>query len=440
MQNLLMSKPCKIVIVGGGAGGLELATKLGDALGQRGKAEVSLIDASRTHIWKPLLHEVAAGTVDVGEHQLEYLAQARWHHFRFRLGYMEGLDRVKQEVHVAPSCNASGEQIIPRRSFGYDILVIAVGSLSNDFGISGVAEHCLFLDSLEQAQQFQQQLLETLLQLHTTTTAAATSPLHMAIVGGGATGVELAAQLHEVTRQLSSYGLDGIDPEQDIHLDLIEAGPRILSALPERLSQAATGELKRLGVHIHTSEQVVEVTAEGVTTANGHFIKARITVWAAGIKAPDFLADLHGLESNSINQLRVHDSLLTTQDPKIFALGDCAACPMHDGNGTVPPRAQAAHQQASHVARQIRRSLKNKPARSYRYRDYGSLVTLGRYTTVGNLMGGVGSMMISGWIARMVYLSLHQMHMAALYGLPRSLLLALANMLRRSLDPKVKLH
>jgi NADH dehydrogenase len=158
-----MSKPCKIVIVGGGAGGLELATRLGDTLGHRGKAEVTLIDASHTHIWKPLLHEVAAGTVDVGEHQLEYLAQARWHHFRFRLGYMEGLDRVKQEVHVAPSGNARGEQIIPRRSFGYDILVIAVGSLSNDFGIRGVAEHCLFLDSLEQAQQFQQQLLETLL-------------------------------------------------------------------------------------------------------------------------------------------------------------------------------------------------------------------------------------------------------------------------------------
>ncbi len=435
-----MSKPCKIVIVGGGAGGLELATKLGDTLGQRGKAEITLIDANRTHIWKPLLHEVAAGTVDVGEHQLEYLAQARWHHFRFRLGYMDGLDRVKQEVQVAPSCNAKGEQIIPRRSFGYDILVIAVGSLSNDFGISGVEEHCLFLDTSKQAQQFQQQLLETLLQLHTTTASAHAPPLHMAIVGGGATGVELTAQLREVTRQLSSYGLDSIDPEQDIHLDLIEAGPRILSALPERLSQAATQELKRLGVHIHTGEQVVEVTEEGVKTASGNFIKAGITVWAAGIKAPDFLADLHGLESNSINQLRVHDSLQTTQDPKIFALGDCAACPMHDGNGTVPPRAQAAHQQASHVARQIRRSMKNKPARAYRYRDYGSLVTLGRYTTVGNLMGGVGSMMVSGWIARMVYLSLHQMHLAALYGLPRSLLLALANMLRRSLDPQVKLH
>jgi NADH:ubiquinone reductase (H+-translocating) len=435
-----MSKPCRIVIVGGGAGGLELATKLGDTLGRRDKAEITLIDANRTHIWKPLLHEVAAGTVDVGEHQLEYLAQARWHHFRFRLGYMDGLDRVKQEVQVASSCNARGEQIIPRRSFGYDILVIAVGSLSNDFGISGVTEHCLFLDTSEQAQQFQQQLLETLLQLHTTTAAAPAAPLHMAIVGGGATGVELTAQLHEVTRQLSSYGLDSIDPEQDIHLDLIEAGPRILSALPERLSQAATEELERLGVHIHTGERVVEVTEAGIKTASGHFIKAGITVWAAGIKAPDFLADLHGLESNSINQLRVHESLQTTQDQKIFALGDCADCPMHDGHGSVPPRAQAAHQQASHVARQIRRSLKNKPARAYRYRDYGSLVTLGRYTTVGNLMGGVGSMMVSGWIARMVYLSLHQMHLAALYGLPRSLLLALANMLRRSLDPQVKLH
>ena len=435
-----MSKPCKILIVGGGAAGLELATSLGNTLGRRGKAGITLIDASRTHIWKPLLHEVAAGTADVGEHQLEYLAQARWHHFRFRLGRMEDLDRVKQEVYIAPTCNENGVEIIPRRTFSYDILVIAVGSLSNDFGVTGVAEHCLFLDTTDQAQQFQKRLLETLLQMHTATEQAPVEPLHMAIVGGGATGVELTAQLHAVTRQLSAYGLDSIDPEQDIHLNLIEASERILSPLPEHLSQSATQELKRLGVQIHTNERVVEVTPQGVKTTSGRYVEAGVTVWAAGIKAPDFLAGLHDLETNSINQLRVLDTLRTTRDENIFALGDCAACPMPDGNGTVPPRAQAAHQQATHLARQIRRRLKGKDIRPYRYRDYGSLVTLGRYSTVGNLMGFVGSMAVSGWIARMVYLSLYQMHQAALYGLVRSQLLLLANLLRRTVDPKIKLH
>lgn len=435
-----MSKPFKILVVGGGAGGLELATSLGDTLGRRGKAEITLIDASRTHIWKPLLHEIAAGTADIGEHQLEYLAQARWHHFRFRLGHMENLDRVKQEVYVAPTCNDRGDEIIPRRIFPYDVLVTAVGSLSNDFGVTGVAEHCLFLDTAEQAQQFQKRLLETLLQMHTTTKQSTTEPLHIAVVGGGATGVELTAQLHEVTRQLSAYGLDSIDPEQDIHLSLIEASSRILSPLPEKLSLAATQELSKLGVQIYTNERVVEVTPQGVRTSSGRFIKASVTVWAAGIKAPDFLAGLDGLETNSINQLQVFDTLQTTRDENIFALGDCAACPMPDGNGTVPPRAQAAHQQASHLARQIRRRLKGKDIRAYRYRDYGSLVTLGRYSTVGNLMGFVGSMTVSGWIARMVYLSLYQMHQAALHGLLRSQLLLLASVLRRSVDPKIKLH
>src|SRR3954469_3525448 len=114
-----------IVIVGGGAGGLELATRLGDRLGRRRRAAVTLVDRSPTHLWKPLLHEVAAGSLDIHAHQLDYLAQARWHHFTFAQGALEGLDRWKHEVAVAPVLDEAGAEVIPRRTLRYDTLVLA---------------------------------------------------------------------------------------------------------------------------------------------------------------------------------------------------------------------------------------------------------------------------------------------------------------------------
>ena len=431
----------QIVIVGGGAAGLELATALGNKLGKKGLADVILIDASRTHIWKPLLHEVAAGTLDSAEDELEYLAQARWSHFRYRLGRMVDLDREHQEVCIAATYGEEGNEIIPERRFHYDTLVIAVGSLSNDFGITGVKEHCLFLDSTAQAERFQRKLLNCMLKAHTQGKPIAEGQLDLAIVGAGATGVELAAQLHHVTRLLSAYGLDTIDPDKHIRIHVIEAGPRILPALPPRLSLAAEHELSRLGVTVHVNQRVVEITEEGIMTAEGSVIPAAMKVWAAGIKAPDFLKDLAGLESNRINQLVVKRNLQTTQDENIFAIGDCAACPLDDQGNNVPPRAQAAHQQAATLSKTIRRRLKGQHLLDYTYRDYGSLVALGRYSTVGSLMGGLtGSMMISGFIARFVYLSLYKMHQAALYGWPRAILISFLHFLRKGIDPQIKLH
>ena len=429
----------QIIVVGGGAGGLELVTKLGDRLGRRKKAQITLIDSKQTHVWKPLLHEVAAGSLNVAEHQLEYLAQARWHHFRFRLGKMSGLDRKQRCVIVAPTFNDKGEEIIPERRFHYDRLVIAVGSVSNDFGIKGVQDHCLFLDTLGQAQRFQQHLLNRMLYIHTHKQRP-DEQLGVAIIGAGATGVELAAQLHTVTRALSAYGLDELNPERDIKLHIIEAGPRILPALPEPVMLKACEGLAKLGVRIHVNERVIEVTKEGVKIAKGDFIPAGITVWAAGIKAPDFLQDIDGLQTNNINQLLVKPNLQTTLDENIYALGDCAACLLKDG-AYVPPRAQAAHQQADYLFHALCGYRKRRRSGEYRYHDYGSLVTLGHYSTVGSLMGSIpGTIFVSGLIARMVYLSLHKMHQIALYGWLRTTLLTLARLLRRSVNPEVKLH
>ena len=431
----------EIVIVGGGAGGLELATRLGDRLGRKRRAHITLIDASPSHIWKPLLYEVAAGSLDSYAERLEYLAQGHWHGFTFRLGRMDGLDRKRQEVSVAPTYDDEGFEVIPRRSFHYDTLIIAVGSVGNDFGVPGVKEHCIMLDTPEQAREFHRRHINACLRANTQTEPVAPGQLTIGIVGAGATGVELAAELHDTTRELSAYGMENIEPDKSLKLLIVEASDRILPGLPPRLSNAAAERLAELGVEMHTRERIVEVRENGMLTADGKFIPASMMVWSAGIKAPDFLKDIAGLETNRINQLVVRPTLQTTRDDNIFAFGDCAACPMADG-GFVPPRAQAAHQQASMLVKSVCRRLRGWALPEYVYRDYGSLVALGRFSTVGNLMGGLtgGSIMIEGTIARLVYWSLHKMHQVALHGWFKTVLSAYAHFISTPTRARIKLH
>ncbi|BBL72773.1 NAD(P)/FAD-dependent oxidoreductase [Methylogaea oryzae] len=424
----------KIVVVGGGAGGLELVTRLGNSLGRRGEAEITLVDCSKTHVWKPLLHEVAAGTLDSHEDELEYLAQANTNHFRFILGRMQGLDGQAKTIRLAPILDSVGAVLVPVRDVRYDILVMAVGSVCNDYGIKGVAEHCMFLDTTEQAERFQERLMEEYVRAHVTK-----GKLEVVIIGGGATGIELAAQLHEVSHLLNTYGLDRVKPA-DVKLSIVEASPRLLPELPARLSDATLRELHKLGVDVLLKQRVVEVSPAGVKTDSGQVIPGRIKVWAAGIKAPDFMKTL-GLETNRANQLVVRPTLQSSGDDGIFAIGDCAACPWPERNGQVPPRAQSAHQMADLVHDNILRQLKGRGLKEYRYRDYGSLVSLGKFSTVGNLMGGLGgSLMIEGFVARMVYLSLYKMHQLALFGVFRVGMLTLSHFFRRSVHPKIKLH
>ena len=434
----------QIVIVGGGAGGLELATKLGNKLGRKQKATITLIDATLTHIWKPLLHEVAAGTMNSYEDELSYLAQAHWHHFYFRLGRVDQLDREKRIVSTAPTMDEEGNVYIPRRDFHYDTLIFAVGSETNDFGIPGVREHCHFIDRRQQADDFHQHLLRTFYSAHTRTGELRPGQLGIAIAGAGATGVELAAELYDATRELAAFGLDNVNPETDIKISILEAADRVLPALPKRLTDQITQQLNRLGVEILTGERIVKATTEGFQTESERFIPAEIKVWAAGIKAPDFLANLDGLETNRANQLIVERTLQTTRDDNIFAIGDCAACPQ-DNEQLVPPRAQAAHQQAATMVKTLDRRLQGKPPLEYTYVDYGSLINLSRYTTVGNLMGSIartwsGSVVIEGLMARFMYFSLYKMHQLALHGLPRVVLTTFANMLTRRAKPRMKLH
>jgi len=432
----------RIVVVGGGAAGLELVTQLGDRLGRRRRAEVTLVDCARTHLWKPLLHEVAAGSLDPGEYEVNYLAQAHWHRFRYRLGKMVGLDRAAKEVQLAATLDDEGRQITPPRAIGYDTLIIAIGSITNDFSTGGVAKYAVPLETPEQAARFNRRLVNACLRAQTQAGPVRPGQLHVAIVGAGATGTELAAQVHRTIREVIAYGLDRIDPERDVRIVLIEGASRILAGLPERISAASHRLLEGMGIDVLTGARVTEITSEGLRLADGSLIASELMIWAAGVKAPDVLRDLDGLKVNRINQLVVEPTLQTTRDPDIFAIGDCAACPQPGELGPVPPRAQAAHEEAAHVARQMERRLRGEPLLPFRYRDFGSLVSLGRHSTVGNLMGflfGHG-LFIEGLFARLMYHGLRLAHERALNGSVSAIAAVLARALSRRTGPVVKLH
>lgn len=445
-----MSQVHKVVIVGGGAGGLELATKLGNRYGSvkpsSQKISVTLVDKNRTHIWKPKLHEVAAGIMDLADQELDYIAQAHWHHFAFRIGELIDINREKKEIRIGPFLDDSGESVTPERLIPYDTLIIAIGSLTNDFGTPGVEKYAQRLESLADAKRFHLRMINACLRAQSQLAPLALNQLKVAIIGAGATGVELAAELHRTTRQVISYGMDRVDPDKDMKVILIEAAPRILPALPERVSAAAQTLLVDLGVEVIANAKVEEVFSDKLRLADGVEIPAELIVWAAGVKAPDFLNEIGGLESNRANQLVVLPTLQTTRDSHIFAMGDCAACPWPEANGgkggIVPPRAQAAHQQASHLFAQIENIVHGKPLKAYRYRDFGSLVSLGKFSSVGSMMGGLigGSLMIDGFFAKMMYLSLYKLHQLALHGWIKVILDTISRLIHRRTDSIVKLH
>ena len=435
----------RVVIVGGGAGGLELATKLGNTLGKKKIAEIILIDAKKTHVWKPLLHEIAAGSLNPDKDELEYLAQAHWHHFKFRYGRVNEVDSKNKTVSIEPTYDIDGAEIIPLRKIKYDTLVLSVGSTVNDFNIPGAKEFAVALDTQDQAERFHQKLHNSILRAQTQKGSVQPGQLEVVIVGGGATGVELAAELHKATREMTAYGLDRVNPDRDISIYLVEASKRLLPALPPKISASVESELRKLNVKLFLGERVTKVTKEGIETQSGKKILSSLVVWAAGIKAPEFLSQIKGIETNSIHQIKVESTLQSTSNTDIFAFGDCAACPVKPGSDLlVPPRAQAAHQQASMLYTSIKSKVlkPNKALPNYVYKDYGSLVNLGRYSTVGNLMGSLlgGSMFVEGLIARLMYLMLYQMHLSALHGVVSVVFRLLGKIISRRTEARVKLH
>ncbi|WP_299397470.1 NAD(P)/FAD-dependent oxidoreductase [Pelagibius sp.] len=431
----------QIVVVGGGAGGLELVRRLGTRFG-RDAYDIILVERNRTHIWKPLLHEVAAGSLDANMDEVGYGGHGvRWG-YRFFYGTFAGIDRERQVVRTAPLLDEDGKEVIGAHDIRYDYLVLAVGGVSNDFGIPGVADYALFLEDRQQADQFRSKLLNACLRVtHKVAQGETDAMVRIAIVGAGATGVELAAELYNAAHALRHYGLEVFD-ETRLKVTILEAGPRILPALPDKLAEAAAAELEALGVEILTGTAVEAVEPSAVRTESGRTIAADLTLWAAGVKAPDYLSGLAGLETDRAHRLVVRPSLQTTADDRIFAIGDCCSYTPANEERPIPPRAQAAHQMASLVFENIVNLTEGRPLKDFVYNDRGSLVALSRFSTVGSLMGNLvgGRMAVEGRLARIAYTSLYRMHLIAIHGWFKGLAMILVGHVNRIVRPKLKLH
>ncbi|TPE55706.1 NAD(P)/FAD-dependent oxidoreductase [Maribrevibacterium harenarium] len=427
----------RIVVVGGGAGGLELVTKLGHQFGKSKQAEVILVDRSFTHIWKPLLHEVATGSLDVNTDGINYRAHAAKHYYKFQLGNVIAVDPDNKKLTLQEIRDDKDHSVLPERTVKFDTLIMAVGSVSNDFGTPGVAEHCYFLDSHQQAERFQQALLNQFLRINQ---QGEDSHLNIAIVGAGATGVELSAELFHVADLLRTYGMPLMSGKR-IRVTLVEAGPRILPALPDRIANNARKELAKLGVELKENTRIVSASDEGLTTADNELIRADLMIWAAGVKAPDFIKQIPGFQTTRTNQIVVKGTLQVPNYDKIFVIGDCCACQQPNGK-MVPPRAQSAHQMADIVFANIKAQFRSEPLNDYIYKDYGSLVNLSRYSTVGSLMGNLmkGSMFVEGRIARFVYVSLYRLHLIAIHGWFKAMIIMAAQRIAKVVKPKLKLH
>lgn len=429
-----------ILIVGGGAGGLELACKLGRKFGPD---RVTLIDAKMYHIWKPSLHEVAAGTLDIHQEGLSYPMLAHNNGFNFVLGAMQGLNTERKEVQVAAVRDDVGDEVLPPRVLQFGTLVISVGSQSNYFGVKGAQDYTISLDGPQQAENFRLRMLKQLATLDQRKKDEPDARLNIVIIGAGATGVELAAELREASHVHSRYGFQRINAAEDVTITILEGAPSILPVLPDSVSSAALRLLEERHIKVVNNCKVVEISPKQVEDANGVRYKADLCVWAAGIKAPSWLAEL-GLPVNKNNQLEVQGDLRVKGQSDIFSLGDCAACIQPDGS-MVPPRAQSAHQQADYIYKILLNEERGKAPSSkpYLYKDHGSLVSLGSRSSVGSLMGGLfkaSSMFVEGFFARSMYASLHLMHHYAVLGGLKTFLLAVARFLVKRATPLVKLH
>ena len=392
----------RVVIVGGGFGGLQATLKL-----RRAPVHVTLVDRRNFHLFQPLTYQVATGALAPGE--IAYPLRAifkRDPNVRVLMAEATDLDLDGRELHLAP---VDGVPAPP--SISYDTLIVAGGSRYSFFGHDEWGEFAEEVKSLESALLARGRILSAF-------EAAEMEPdperragwLTFAVVGGGPTGVEMAGQIAELARDTLSRDFRSVDPRGGRIL-LIEASDRVLTSFPPSLSAKAKRSLERLGVTALLGRTVVGVDAEGVSVDDGsgqtERIPTRTVVWAAGVTASPLaamLAERSGAELDRAGRVAVGPDLTLPGHPEVFALGDMVRVRGDDGVPHVlPGLAPVAMQEGRYAAKALRARLRGKDAPPFRYRDKGNLATIGRAAAVADIRG----LRLSGLIAWLTWLLVH---------------------------------
>jgi NADH dehydrogenase len=414
----------RIVILGGGAGGLELAS----ALAHRPGHDVTLVDRVGAHIWKPRLHEFAAGTVTSTLSEISFYMLARMRGFRFEQGSVTGIDRAAREVRLAPPDvpGAAGSE----RRIGYDTCVVALGGITADFGIPGVREHAVRLDAKLDADGFRDRFVALLINARQTRV-----PAHVVIVGSGATGTELAAHLRLAETAFFDRP-ETADQPRLLDLTLLEAAPEVMPGADEELRTGVVRRLAELDVTIVTSARITAVEPDAVRAASGESWRADVTVWAAGLVGLPVLATLGDFAIDRKGRIVVDAFLRSTVDPAVYVLGDAASLTPEGAPQPLPPTAQIASQEAAYLAR----SLADPAAKPFRFKDKGKLVSLGGAGTVGLVGISRNDFFVDGQFAKAAYHSLQRRHQWQVLGALRGSVAILADVISPTRGPALKLH
>ena len=426
-----MSK--KIVIVGGGAAGLELATLLGKKLSKSSLAEITLVDQNLGYTWKPLWHEIAAGRVDITKDKTEYLSHAANHDFKFKFGSLTAIDRKNKEISLEFINSKKGDKTNSLK-LAYDYLILAVGSVHNDFNTLGAKEFCLSFDTINQCKSFHNNLIIKLFSLAQTDI----SELHIAVIGGGSTGVELAFEIKNTVKKFFKQK-DIVKSKLAINLNIIESSSTILNDLSDDIKHKTLHLLKKADIKTHVNQKVIKVDQDAIYTQSGNKIKADIKLWAAGIKAPDVLTNLD-MKINKKNQLLIRSTLQLLEDENIFAIGDCAN--FEETKSSLPPTAQLARQQANFLAKSLTNLIKvNKALRHFEFKEQGTIISASSTIAIGEAKTDtIGKIKLNKKFAYLSYRFLYRRYQSTLYGWPRVLVLIIIDYLNKQVKPSVKLY
>ncbi len=392
----------RVVVVGGGFGGLQAALRL-----RRAPVEVTLVDRRNFHLFQPLTYQVATGALSPGE--IAYPLRAvfkRSGNVRVLLAEVADVDLESRELVLQPV----GGVPAPGR-LGYDTLVVAGGSSYSYFGHDEWREHAAEVKSLESALLVRSRLLSAFEAAEADPDPEARAALlTFVVVGGGPTGVEMAGQIAELARDTLRRDFRAIDPRA-ARILLVEMAERVLTTFPPSLSAKAERSLERLGVTVLTSHTVTEIDAAGVVLDGGgqsaRRIPSRTVVWAAGVTASSLaarLAELTGAELDRAGRVTVEPDLTLPGHPDVFALGDMVRVRGRDGTAvTLPGVAPVAMQQGRYAATTIRARLDSRATKPFRYRDKGNLATIGRAAAVADIKG----LHLSGFLAWATWLVVH---------------------------------